>query len=83
MNKETFESKWQQIRSQTTAWWSLMSNEDLIKVDKAEVKVDKYVTMLRVKYGYTREQAKKEIDRHLAEYESEQKILSGMRDLAG
>lgn len=73
MNKDTFESKWQQIRSQTTAWWSLMSSDDLIKVDKAEIKIDKYVTMLRVKYGYTREEAKKEIDQRLAKYESEQK----------
>jgi hypothetical protein len=72
MNKEIFESKWQKIRSQTTVWWSLMGDDDLIKVDKAEIKFEKYVTMLRVKYGYTREQAKKEIDRHVAEYETEQ-----------
>jgi hypothetical protein len=75
MNKDVFESKWQQIRSQTTAWWSLMSSYDLIKVDKAVVKLDKYVTMLRVKYGYTHEQAKKEINKRLAEYESEQKSI--------
>jgi hypothetical protein len=73
MNKDLFESKWQQIRSQTTAWWSLMSDYDLNKVDKAVVKLDKYVTMLRVKYGYTREQAKKEIGKRVAEYEAEQK----------
>lgn len=52
-----------------------MSSYDLIKVDKAVVKLDKYVTMLRVKYGYTHEQAKKEINRRLAEYESEQKSI--------
>jgi hypothetical protein len=73
MNKELFDDKWKQIRSQTTAWWSLMSDDDLVKVDKAEVKFDKYVTMLRVKYGYTREEAKKEIGNHVAEHETEQK----------
>ena len=73
MNKELFDSKWKQIRSQTTTWWSLMGDHDLIKVDKAAVKLDKYVTMLRVKYGYTRELAKKKIDEHMAEYEVEQK----------
>jgi hypothetical protein len=73
MNKELFESKWKQIRSHSTAWWSLMSDFDLNKVDKAGVKLDKYVTMLSVKYGYTREQAKKEIGQHIREYEAGQK----------
>jgi predicted metal-dependent HD superfamily phosphohydrolase len=70
MNKELFESNWKQIRSQTTAWWSLMSDHDLVIVDKAEVKYDKYVTMLRVKYGYTNDQAKKEINKRMAAYET-------------
>ena len=70
MNKKLFESKWKQIRSQTTVWWNLMSEYDLIKVDKADVKLDKYVTMLQVKYGYTRQQAKAEIDKRVAEFEA-------------
>jgi hypothetical protein len=73
MNKDLFESKWKQIRGETTAWWSLMKDYDLLKVDKAVVKFDKYVTMLQVKYGYTREQARKEIGKHVMEYETEQK----------
>jgi hypothetical protein len=73
MNKDLFELKWKQIRSQTTAWWSLMSPDDLNKVDKANVKLDKYITMLQVKYGFTREQAKKEVGQHMAEYDAEQK----------
>jgi len=32
--------------------------------------------VLQVKYGYTREQARKEINRHVAEYENGQKINS-------
>jgi hypothetical protein len=82
MNKDLFESKWQQIRGQTNAWWSLMSDYDLNKVDKAVVKFEKYVTLLRVKYGYTRVQAIKEIGRHLVEYETEQRIVSNLRDSA-
>ena len=73
MNKDLFESKWKQIRVQTAAWWSLMSDLDLIKVDKAEVKLDKYVNLLQVKYGYTRDRAKKEINQRVAEYEAGQK----------
>ena len=47
-----------------------MSEYDLNKVDKADVKYDKYVTMLRVKYGFTRQQAKMEIDKRVAEFET-------------
>jgi len=49
-----------------------MSETDLIKVDKAEVKFDKYITMLQVKYGYTRQQAKTDISTRVAEFEAEQ-----------
>jgi hypothetical protein len=71
LNKKLFESRWKQIRSHTTAWWTLMSEYDLNKVDKAEIKFDKYVTMLQVKYGYTRQQAKLEIEKRVAEFEAE------------
>jgi hypothetical protein len=73
MNKAMFEEEWKVIRSQSTAWWSLMAEFDLAKVDKAEVKFDKYVTLLQVKYGYTRQKAREELDRRLAEYRSSKK----------
>jgi len=76
MNKDMFESKWKQIRSQSNSWWSLMTEVELEKVAKAAVKFDKYVTVLQVKYGYTREQARKEINRRVTEYENGQKINS-------
>jgi uncharacterized protein YjbJ (UPF0337 family) len=76
MNKDMFEGKWKQIRSQTQGWWGLFSDHDLEKVDKVPVKFDKYVTMLQVKYGYTRDQAKKEITRHVAQYEAGQKFAA-------
>lgn len=70
MNKSMFEEKWKLIRGQITAKWSLMVEYDLLKVDKAEVKFDKFVTMLQVKYGYTRQQAKEEIGKLWSDYES-------------
>jgi len=73
MNKAIFEQKWDVIRSQSTARWSLMADYDLIKVDKAEVKFDKFVTMLQVKYGYTRQQAREEINRLWVEYQASNK----------
>jgi len=70
MNKDIFEEKWKQIRGQTQGWWSLFSDLDLSKVDKAPVKRDKYVVMLQVKYGYTRDYARAEIGKRFAEYEA-------------
>jgi hypothetical protein len=71
LNKTTFEEKWKLIRSQSTHWWSLMAEYDLNKVDKAEVKFDKYVSMLQVKYGYTRQQAREELNKFWAKYEAQ------------
>ena len=51
MNKALFEENWKEIRSESAKRWSLMGEHDLVKVDKADVKFDKFVTMLQVKYG--------------------------------
>ena len=70
VNKDVFEEKWEQIRTQTQVWWSLFTEDDLKKVEKAPIKLDKYAMMLRVKYGYTHERAKEEIKRRVAELEA-------------
>ena len=70
MNNAIFEEKWKQIRSQSTGWWSLMAEYDLLKVDKAEAKFDKFVSMLQVKYGYTRQKAREQVGKLWTEYES-------------
>ena len=66
-HNELFESKWEQVRTQSRHWWSLFSEEDLDRVEHALVKRDKYVMMLQVKYGYTRDFAREEVTRRLAE----------------
>lgn len=68
INKAIFEENWKLIRDRSTARWSLMADFDLHKVDKAEVKFDKFVTMLQVKSGFTRQQARDEINKFWAEY---------------
>src|SRR5258706_3590940 len=73
INKAICEEKWKVIRGQSTGWWSLMAEYDLVKVDKAEVKFDKFATMLQVKYGYTRQKAREEINRLWTEYEANSK----------
>jgi mannose/fructose/N-acetylgalactosamine-specific phosphotransferase system component IIB len=70
MNQALFEENWKLIRGQVNTRWSLMVEYDLIKVDKAEVKFNKFVTMLQVKYGYTRQKAKEEISNLWADFAS-------------
>ena len=72
INKDVFEVKWEQIRAQSLRWWILVGDEDLIEVEKAPIRLDKYAMMLRVKYGYTHERARQEISRRLAELELEE-----------
>ena len=70
VNNDVFENKWEQIRAQSKTWWSLFSDDDLNKVANAPIKRDKYVMMLRVKYGYTPLRAKEEINRRIMALET-------------
>jgi uncharacterized protein YjbJ (UPF0337 family) len=75
MNRTIFEGKWKQIRGKSKEWWSLINDLDLSRVDKAAVKLDKYVVLLQVKYGYTKQYAREEINKHIAEQEAEERNL--------
>ena len=66
VNKDIFEINWEKIRAQSSVWWSLFTEDDLKKVEKAPIKLDKYAMMLRMKYGYTHERAREEIKKRLA-----------------
>ena len=70
--KSKFDLKWKVIRKQSIQWWSLVAEHDLKKVDKAEDKLNKFMTILQVKYGYTREQARVEINKRWAAFDREQ-----------
>ena len=80
VNNDVFENKWEQIRAQSKKWWSLFSDDDLNKVANAPIKRDKYAIMLRVKYGYTHERAKEEINRRIAALETNPLTSESMRD---
>lgn len=73
MNRMLFNEKWKLIRGRTTARWGLMADFDLVKVDKAENKYDRFVTMLQVKYGYTRQEARTQVNALWLEYEAASK----------
>jgi hypothetical protein len=76
MDKNEFEGKWKIIKDQSKVWWSLITDFDLNKVEKAEIKFFEYVTILQLKYGYDRQVAKDEIDRRVTEYETRLQTVS-------
>jgi uncharacterized protein YjbJ (UPF0337 family) len=67
MNNDIFEGKWKQIRGEAKAWWGKLTDDDL---DRAAGKFDVLAGLLQEKYGYTRERAADEIDKHVTDYET-------------
>ena len=67
MNKDILEGKWKQMRGQAKTWWGKLTDDDL---DRAAGKYDVLAGLLQEKYGYTRQHADEEIDKHMKEYEA-------------
>jgi uncharacterized protein YjbJ (UPF0337 family) len=70
MNKTIFEGKWKQIRGKSKEWWSLINDLDLSRIDKATEKLERFVVLLQVKYGYTKQFAREEINKRVVEQEA-------------
>jgi uncharacterized protein YjbJ (UPF0337 family) len=67
MNRDVFEGKWKQIRGETKVWWGKLTDDDL---DRAAGKLDVFAGLLQEKYGYSREHAAEEIEKHINEFEA-------------
>jgi hypothetical protein len=75
MDKNEFEGKWEIIKDQSKVWWSLITDADLKKVEKADIKFFEYVTILQLKYGYDRQVAKDKVAKRVAEYDTKLQVL--------
>lgn len=62
MNQDIFEGKWKEMRGQVKEWWGKLTDDDLERVGG---KADQLVGILQQKYGYTKEQAEKELNERL------------------
>jgi uncharacterized protein YjbJ (UPF0337 family) len=63
MNEDILKGQWKQIRGQIKEWWSVLTDDDLGKIDGRR---DRLIGLLQQKYGFTKEQATRELDDHLA-----------------
>jgi uncharacterized protein YjbJ (UPF0337 family) len=63
MNEDILKGQWTQIRGQIQEWWGVLTDDDL---DKINGRRDQLIGMLQKKYGFTKEEATRELDDHLA-----------------
>jgi uncharacterized protein YjbJ (UPF0337 family) len=70
MNEDTLQDDWKQLKSAVRQRWGALTDHDLDTVDE---KLDQLPGLLQARYGYTREQAEKEIDLFLRNMKPEGK----------
>lgn len=73
MNTDIFEGRWRQMRGELRSWWSKLTDDDLERIAGRK---DRLVGMLQEKYGYTRQAAEQEVDRHFREYSGRMGVFS-------
>jgi uncharacterized protein YjbJ (UPF0337 family) len=64
MNDDILKDQWKQMSGQIKTWWGVLTDDDL---DKINGRRDRLINKLQEKYGFTKEQAAREIDDHLAQ----------------
>jgi uncharacterized protein YjbJ (UPF0337 family) len=62
MNKDVLEGKWKQLRGEVQKKWGDLTNDDL---DQIEGQSTKLAGKLQERYGYSKEEAEREIDNFL------------------
>ena len=58
MNRDILEGKWSQLRGEVKRKWGRLTDDEL---DEMEGNADKLVGRLQEEYGYSREQAEREL----------------------
>jgi uncharacterized protein YjbJ (UPF0337 family) len=67
MNKDVLEGKWKQMRGEAKGWWGKLTDDDL---DRASGKFEVLAGLLQEKYGYSRQRAADEINKHVTSFET-------------
>ena len=66
MNSDVLKGKWKQVRGEAKKWWGELTDDELDQIDGER---DKLVGKVQEHYGRSKEEAEKEVDRRLSEYE--------------
>ena len=64
MNEDILKDQWKQLRGQIKQWWAVLTDDDL---DKINGRREQLIGKLQEKYGFTKDQATRELDDRLAQ----------------
>ena len=59
MNDDVMQGKWKQLKGEVKSQWGKLTDDDL---DQAEGDAEKLIGRVQERYGYAREDAKREVD---------------------
>ncbi len=59
MNEDILKGKWRQIKGEVKSRWGKLTDDD---VDRVEGDAEKLIGRVQERYGYQREEAKREVD---------------------
>ena len=65
MDKDIFKGKWKQLKGEFKKQWGKLTDDEL---DMAEGDREKFLGVLQEKYGYSKDEARKNLDRFLDEH---------------
>jgi uncharacterized protein YjbJ (UPF0337 family) len=77
MSHNIFAGQWKQMRGTLKSWWGKLSDDDF---EWIEGQKNKLIGLVQEKYGYTRDQAREEVDRRFNEYDNKDSSAS-VRDM--
>jgi len=72
-NHDIFAGQWKQMRGTLKSWWGKLSDDDF---EWIEGQKNKLIGLVQEKYGYTRDQAREEVDRRFNEYDNKDSSAS-------
>ena len=64
-NQDVLAGKWKQARGKVKQWWGKLTDNDLERISG---RVDQLVGVVQERYGYTKEQAEKEVTKFMDQF---------------
>jgi len=65
MNEDVFTGQWKEMRGALKSWWGKLTDDDFEWIGGQK---DRLIGLIQEKYGYTRDQARDEIERRFSGY---------------
>lgn len=65
MNNDIFAGQWKEMRGALRSWWGKLTDDDFERIAGQK---DKLIGVLQERYGHTRDQAEREVERRFNEY---------------